>query len=95
MLLLYLLLPKQEFSRQEKRYLTAAPVLSWETLRSGDFSENTEAYMADHIPGRNFFVGLNAYCDLLTGRQASEEVLITKGGRLVERPVQENQAAIV
>ena len=51
--------------------------------------------MADHIPGRNFFVGLNAYCDLLTGRQASEEVLITKGGRLVERPVQENQAAIV
>ena len=94
MLVLYLFLPKHTLSRQEQRCLAKTPVISWESLRSGDFSEKVEAYMADHVPGRNFFVGLNAYYKLLTGRQASEEVLLTRDNRLVERPAQNNPAAI-
>lgn len=94
MLVLYLFLPKHTLSRQEKRYLAKTPVISWESLRSGDFSEKAEAYMADHAPGRNFFVGLNAYYKLLTGRQASEEILLTWDNRLVERPVQDNPVAV-
>lgn len=86
MLLLYLCLPKQDFSQQEKRYLAEAPSFCWENLYSGKFFEDMETYMADHVPGRNFFVGLNAYYNLLTGRQA--EILLTKDNRLVEEPVQ-------
>lgn len=94
MLVLYLFLPKHTLSRQEKRYLAKAPAISWESFRNGDFSEKAEVYMADHVPGRNFFVGLNAYYKLLTGRQNSEEILLTWDNRLVERPVQDNPAVI-
>lgn len=91
---LYLLLPKEAFSQREKRYLADAPVLTWESLSSGDFSEAVDTYMADHIPGRSFFVGLNAYYDLLTGRQGSKDILLTRDGRLVEAPVQPDAAAV-
>ena len=43
--------------------------------------------MADHIPGRDFFVGLNAYVELFTGRQTADDILVTWDGRLVEAPV--------
>lgn len=87
MMMLYLLLPKKDFSQQEKRYLAQTPALSWETLSTGGFSEEVDTYMADHIPGRNFFVGLNAYYDLLTGRQGAKDILLTRDKRLVEAPV--------
>lgn len=38
------------------------------------------------IPGRNFFVGLNAYFVRMTGRQASMDIYAAKDGRLVEAP---------
>jgi len=66
---LYLFLPKDDFSENEKRFLEESPVLSWDAVTSGDWGNDAESYMADHIPGRDFFVGLNAYFDLLTGRQ--------------------------
>lgn len=94
MLLLYLFAPKQTFSREEKRYLAEAPAVSWESVCSGDFSRQAETYMADHVPGRNFFVGLNAYSRLLTGRQLSEDILLTRDLGLVERPVQADPTVI-
>lgn len=91
MLLLLLILPKQRFSQREKRYLAEAPVLSGKTLFSGEWGGQVEDYLADHLPGRDFFVGLNAYADLLTGRQAGKEILTASGGRLVEAPAEWNE----
>lgn len=91
--LCYLLLPKEHYSQLEKRYLSEAPSLSWESLTSGDWGEDVEAYLADHMPGRNFFVGLNAYFDLCTGRQAAKDIWVTQD-RLVEAPVSQNNAII-
>ena len=68
MTVLYLILPKTEFSQLEKRYLATAPRADWKDIASGDWGEDAESYLADHIPGRDFFVGLNAYFDLYTGR---------------------------
>lgn len=93
MSLAYLLLPKAEFSETEKRYLAEVPELSWERIASGEFGEDVETYMADHIPGRDFFVGLNAYVDLLTGRQTADDIYMTWDGRLVEAPVAWNESA--
>lgn len=87
MMALYLLLPKTEFSELEKRYLAESPVLTGKTLTSGQFGEDAETYMADHIPGRDFFVGLNAYVDLYTGRQVSKDIYVADNDRLVEAPV--------
>lgn len=91
---MYLCLPKGDFSSREKRYLAEPPVLTWESLSEGDFSEDVETYMADHIPGRSFFVGLNAYFDLLTGRQGAKDILLTEDRRLVEAPAAWDEAAV-
>lgn len=94
MLLMYIFLPKQEFSQLEKRNLKDAPTLSWESLSSGELGEDIETYMADHIPARNFFVGLNAYFERYTGRQRGKDIFAAKDGRLVEAPIRWDGAKI-
>lgn len=91
---LYLFLPKDSFSALEKRYLAKAPQLTMQTLSSGDFSADVDTYMADHIPFRSFFVSVNAYFDLLSGRQGTKDILLTRNNRLVEAPVQWSEAAV-
>ena len=88
---LFFVLPKAEYSETEKRYLAEAPVLSWESLTSGEFGSDMETYMADHIPGRDIFVGLHAYFDLLTGRQVAKDIYLTQNGALVEAPIKWNE----
>lgn len=87
MALLFVLLPKEDFSETEKRNLAEFPTFTWENLSSGQFGEDIETYMADHIPGRDFLVGLNAYADKLSGRQISKDIYVAQGDRLVEAPV--------
>lgn len=94
MSLVYIFAPKSDFSDLEKRYLANAPELSWENIVSGNFGDEAETYMADHIPGRDFFVGLNAYVNLFTGRQINSDIYVTTDGRLVEAPVQWDEAAV-
>ncbi len=95
MLALFLLLPKQEFSEKEKRYLTKMPELTWEKVSSGAYGEELEAYLADHVPGRDFLVGLSAYYDLFSNRQVAAQVYVAEGDRLVEPPVLWEEAAAV
>lgn len=86
MLAMFLVLPRQDFSEKEKRYLAEAPQLTWKSLSSGQFGEDAETWLADHIPGRDFLVGLNAYVDLWTGKQAAKDIYVAQGDRLVEAP---------
>lgn len=88
MLTLFLILPKDGFSEKEKRYLAKPPQFSWDNLVSGDLGSSIESYMADHLPGRDFFVGLNAYFELWTGRQWGKDIYRLPEGRLVEAPAQ-------
>lgn len=85
--LMYLLLPKNDFSELEKRNLSAFPEMTMENLVSGTFGSELEDYLADHMPGRDFFVGVGAYYDLLTGRQSSKDIYLAENNRLVETPV--------
>ena len=94
MLLGYLITPKAEFSETEKRYLAELPELTWENLISGKWGSDMETYMADHIPGRNFFVGLNAVNNLITGRQITSDIRLLEDGRLVEAPIQWNEIQV-
>lgn len=86
MSLLYLILPKREFSPLEKRYLTQAPTLTARNLLSGDFGDEVENYMADQMPGRDVFVGINAYYERALGLQKSKDIWVLDG-KLVRRPV--------
>lgn len=93
MLVLFLVMPDKDFSEKEKRYLTAAPELTWHSVASGEYGEEVESYLADQMPGRDFFVGLNAYYDLLSGRQVTKDVLLAEDDRIVETPVKWDAAA--
>ena len=100
-LALFLLLPQRSFSEREKRYLAEAPELSWESLFSGRFGSQAESYAADHLPGRELLVGLDARTTLLTGRQTATAIYRGRSGRLYEAPatldserVRRNMAAI-
>ena len=82
---LYVILPEQDFSQREKRYLAEKPELTARTLFSGDWGEETETYLADHMPARDFFVGLNAYFEKFTGRVKTGDIWCV-GDRLLEAP---------
>ena len=92
--LLFFLLPKEELSQREKRYLAPAPELSVQTLTDGSFAKKLSAYIADHFPGREFLVGVNAYHDYLAGRQSTKDYLLARGGRLFAKPVQPDQKVL-
>ena len=94
MSVLYWVLPAQDFSETEKRQLAQFPTFSWETLTSGQFGSEMETFMADHMPGRNFFVGVGAYYELLTGRQVTKDIYLAEGDRLVEAPAAWDQTQI-
>lgn len=53
------LLPKEEFSEMENRFLQKPPELSIETVKNGKFMENAEKYVSDHIAGRDLWVAAN------------------------------------
>lgn len=89
----YVLLPKTEFSEMEKRYLAEAPDLNWKTVFSGKLGNEAETYLTDHIPGRNLFVGINAYLELLAGRQGLKDIWLADG-KLVEAPAALDEKAI-
>lgn len=80
------LLPKSDFSEMEKRYLAEAPDFCWKTVFSGQWGREVEDYLTDHVPGRNLFVGINAYIELLSGRQGLKDVWLVDG-KLMEAPV--------
>lgn len=94
MLLLFLLLPKRSWSGREKRFLAPAPELRLADVLSGRFAEDAESYAADHLPGRDALVGLQARFLLLTGRQSTREVILCRDGRLVEAPVPFDEAVL-
>ena len=87
--LLFFLLPGRDFSEREKRYLAEKPSLSLSSLADGSFTEKLGTYVADHFPGRELFVGINAYYDLYSGRQATKDYFPAEG-RLFARPVEKN-----
>lgn len=91
MMLLFLLLPKKDESPEEKRVLQAAPQFSWNNLKDGSFGKDVENYLSDHFSGRKFFVGLNAYFDLYTGRNGANGVYKAQDGYLIQTPIPFNE----
>ena len=87
------LLPKKSFSEMEKRYLAEVPVFNARNLFSGQWGREVEDYLTDHVPGRNLFVGINAYLERLAGRQHLKDVWIAEE-KLVEAPVTLDEKAI-
>jgi hypothetical protein len=74
------------FLENEKRYASALPDFTADNALSGAWSEGAESWLADKMPLRSFWVGLNAYFAYATGRQNATDVYIDSRGDLLEKP---------
>ena len=84
------LLPKKDYSENEKRILAKSPELSFDALADGKFTEDLESFVSDQFPLRDFFVGVNAYFNLLSGRNITAPVYYGKDGYLIGAPADLN-----
>ncbi len=80
----FVLLPKKEFSENENRYLKAMPELTWEHIRDGSYMEELNGYLCDHFPFRDFFMGCKSRVEILSGRQEINQVFIAEDGYLID-----------
>lgn len=86
MLVLFLVLPKKDYSSSEKRYLQQAPAFSFNSLMSGEFGDSFEKFLSDQTAGRNFWVGLSAYYNYYIGNNGSNGIYKCAEDYLVNDP---------
>ena len=86
MTLLLLFGPKKDFSINEKRVLAEAPDFSLSAILKGETQKQLETFTSDQVPGRDFFVGVNAYWTLATGRNGAQDIYHGKDGYLINAP---------
>ena len=78
--------PYKPYSENEKRILSEFPEFSWDSVVSGEFQDGLETYICDHLPGRDFFVGVNAYSDKAMGKNTLKDIYSAKDGYLINAP---------
>ena len=85
MLVISTILPDQDFSELENRYLQKAPVFSWKNIQDGKFMSDAEDYVSDHLLGRDLWVSMKSWCERLTGKQENNGVYFADEGTLINR----------
>lgn len=86
---LYLAIADSDYSPLEKRKLSLFPEPTVESVFSGKFGKEFETYLNDQMPLRTFFVGTNAYYELMTGRNGQGGIYNAKDDYLMVTPVKE------
>lgn len=84
--LLFWVVPKEEFSEKEKRYLQEFPQISYTTLTDGSFETDFESYINDHMVLRETFMGVNSYSNLIMLNNGSDGVYKCSDGYLINKP---------
>lgn len=69
-----ILLPDAAFSETENRTLQQKPSFSVESLLSGEFTKNTETYIADQFPLRDHFVEGKSVMEKMWGKRENNGV---------------------
>ena len=92
----FVILPKKEFSETENRYLEKFPSFSFGSLKSGEYTQKIEKYLADHFPLRDEFMGAKTVVYKLIGQTKIDGVYLGKDEYLLEEFVEpENTEKIV
>lgn len=85
------LLPHRSFSQNEKRVLAQKPVISAEGIADGSLFQDVERYLSDHFPGRDGWVGVNAYLEQAEGRGAAGSIIYGADGWLFPAPLSDDR----
>ncbi len=76
---------ENEISLYENRRLAEEPVFTREALMDGSYAPALEAYLQDHIPGRDALLRLDAALQRAAGRPFVNDVLLSRGALLPYR----------
>ncbi|MEK4004949.1 DHHW family protein [Paenibacillus sp. FSL H3-0333] len=79
------LTPRKVFSESENRMLQQLPTFSLQTLGSGKFTSEFEAYLSDQFMERDFWIGLKSDADQGLGKKESNGVYLGKDGYLIQK----------
>lgn len=74
----------REFSSKENRALEQKPKLTVSGIESGRWMNQYESYVSDQFAGRDFWVSLKSWIDLLAGKRKSNGVFKGKDNYLLE-----------
>ena len=85
LIILNFIVPKQDFSEQENRYLARIPKFNFEDLIDGSYVEKLDNYINDHFIFRKFWLKLNSFVQIATGKTENNDVYIGKDGYLFEK----------
>lgn len=85
------LLPHRSFSENEKRVLAQPPTVSAEGIADGSVFQDVEKYLSDHFPGRDEWVGANAYLEQVEGRGAVRSIVSGADGWLFPAPLPDDR----
>lgn len=85
------LLPRRSFSANEKRVLAQKPVISADSIADGSLFQNVEQYLSDHFPGRDGWVGANAYLEQAEGRGAVDTIVRGEDDWLFPAPLSDDR----
>ena len=88
------LLPRRPFSENEKRVLAEAPQINAAGIADGSVFRSIESYLSDHFPGRELWVGTNAYLVNVEGRGATEDIVRGTDGWLFTAPVSDDRETL-
>lgn len=83
---LYFVLPDREMSELENRYLQQRPELSADSLLSGRWGEQVEAYLTDQFPLREGFVGAASYVQRYALQKKELGGIYPRGNLLIPAP---------
>lgn len=83
-ILIDLIVKDAEFSEKENRMLEQRPELSWSSVQSGRFMKKYETYRSDQFAGRNLWVSLKTYTELLMGKCEENGIFKGKQSYLLE-----------
>ena len=88
------LLPRRSFSENEKRVLSEAPQIDAAGIADGSVFRSIESYLSDHFPGRELWVGTNAYLVNAEGRGATEDIVRGTDDWLFTAPVSDDRETL-
>lgn len=92
--ILFIVMPKESFSENEKRELSKLPDFSVSSVLNGKFESAFETYLNDHFPFREHFVEADAKYMLAIGRNGSNGIYKGEDGYLFAKPAANDVDAI-
>ncbi|MBO4901276.1 MAG: hypothetical protein J5518_00590 [Lachnospiraceae bacterium] len=83
--LLYLILPQNDFSQKENRYLQTRPAITLSGLKDGSFMDKFDTYTTEQLPFRECLVDVKAMLNALTLNRENNDIVLGADGYLFEK----------